>query len=111
MKGNNRIELTDEEVRWLRNAYERRMSFLKMSAHFGYHIDTIKRLLDRYDILPALQAKHMTARELDDVVTWVRPCMNCGCDKERPKWLYYCDPCRGKIDKELQGTDVDSLMY
>lgn len=107
MSKTTRIELNLEQVAWLKDAYDSGMRPDQMADHFGYHVDTIKRLLDRYDISTALSAKHMTSKPK----TWNRPCLKCGSTTKRPHNQYICTPCKRGVGSEIDGVHDDFLLY
>ena len=78
-----------------------------MAFRLGFHVDTIKRLLDRYGIHTALSSKHITTD--DQEPTWTRPCMKCKCTTPRPKNQYICTPC--KRDPSFSNPGVKDDMY
>ncbi len=88
-----KAELTPEQLEWLREAHRDRKRPEEMSAHLGFHVDTIKRLLDRHGIHIALSAKHITT-DATPVAMWARPCNICKDTTERPKFQYTCDCCK-----------------
>jgi len=87
-----KAELTDEQLAWLRQAYIDRVRPEVMASTLGYHVDTIKRLLDRHGIRVALSSKHITTDQQPP--QWNRPCNLCGCKKSRPKFQYTCYNCK-----------------
>lgn len=87
-----KAELTPEQVEWMRTAYKQRLNPEAMASHLNYHVDTIKRLLDRYGIHTALSAKHITTDEPGP--QWTRPCNLCKQPTPRPKFQYTCDCCK-----------------
>ena len=87
-----KAELTSEQLAWLRQAYKDRVRPDLMAAHLGFHVDTIKRLLDRHGIHVALSSKHITTDQPEP--TWTRPCMCCKSTEPRPKSQYICTPCK-----------------
>lgn len=87
-----KAELSPEQLEWLRQAYKDKVRPDIMAAKLGYHVDTIKRLLDRHGIHIALSSKHITTDQPEPM--WSRPCMICKCTKERPKFQYVCTPCK-----------------
>ena len=101
-----RIELTPEQLEWLRSAHSLRVHPSLMAIHLGYHIDTIKRLLDRYGIQEALSPKHITTSADDHL--WSRPCMRCKTTNPRPRNQYICDRC--KQSHETLGIPDDYLF-
>lgn len=108
MGKSTKIELTIEQIDWLRQANDLRVHPTLMAIHLGYHVDTIKRLLDRYGIKEALSSKHITTG-VDVEPTWSRPCMRCKSTSPRPKNQYVCDKC--KQSSETSGLHDDYLFY
>lgn len=101
-----RAELTPEQLEWLKDAYRRKVPPRNMARHLNLHVDTVKRLLDRYGIHKALSAKHITPEENKD--EWQRPCMKCKCKKPRPRLQYICDPCK-RDPKEPRSVNEDFI--
>ena len=87
-----KAELTPEQLQWLRLAYKARVHPDEMASTLGYHVDTVKRLLDRHGIHIALSSKHITTDQPEP--QWNRPCNMCKCTESRPKHQYTCTPCK-----------------
>lgn len=102
-----KAELTPDQIDWLRQAHNDRMRPEAMAEHLGYHVDTIKRLLDRYGIRVALSSKHITTDERKD--DWTRPCMKCKDETPRPRNQYICTPCKRR--SRYKGVDESYLVY
>lgn len=84
-----KIALTEEQVAWLTRHHNRR-TFEDQARRIGCCVDTLKRILVRLGLREFDGAKYaMRARQQ----VWIRPCMNCGCAKPRPRLQYICDTC------------------
>lgn len=105
-----KTDLSPEQIEWLRSAYELKVHPSLMALHFGLHIDTIKKLLDRYDIAPALSPKHIATRP-PKTDTWTRPCMKCKSTDPRPINQYVCTACKYDNSSETSGLPDNYLLY
>lgn len=103
-----KIELSPDQIEWLRQANDLRVHPTLMAIHLGFHVDTIKRLLDRYGIKEALSSKHITAGYEQEEM-WERPCMKCKTTAPRPRNQYICDRC--KVSSETSGLHDEYLFY
>ena len=95
-----RISLTEEQLSWLKNAQTQELSFTEQADHIGCCVDTLKRLLVRYNLAEFEGAKYVPPRDAA-VIHWSRPCMICKSTQPRPKWQYICTDC--KISQEKKG--------
>lgn len=103
-----KAELTPDQLDWLRQAHKDRMKPESMASHLGYHVDTIKRLLDRHGIHIALSSKHITTDQPEP--QWNRPCNICKCTESRPKFQYTCTPCK-RNTRHLQSVHESFHAY
>jgi hypothetical protein len=86
-----RIKVTTEVISYLKESSSAAVSHKEMSAHLGCCVDTVKRLLSRYEIERFDGAKYAFPPETK---MWIRPCLSCKNDDPRPKNLYFCNTCR-----------------
>ncbi len=103
-----KIELSPEQLTWLRQAYKDRLHPEQMAAHLECHVDTVKRLLDRHGIRIALSSKHITTDQPPP--QWNRPCNMCRCTESRPKFQYTCNRCKSHT-RDLHHVHEDFHAY
>lgn len=87
-----RFELSKQQLEWLSDNFEDYTN-ADLAREIGCCVDTLKRILVRNDIAYFPGAKyHYRAKPK----VWHRPCTNCGCTEERPKFQYRCDKCHAR---------------
>lgn len=85
-----RLKVTPDVITYLRTSSASSVPYSTMASHLGVCVDTVKRMLSRYDIEQFSGAKYAFAPETK---MWLRPCMKCACVKPRPKNSYFCVKC------------------
>lgn len=98
-----RVVVSPETIEWLRESYGT-LTLVKMAAHVGCHIDTLKRILVRHGIADFPAAKYQVSRRSKTKRTWTRPCLACGCIKPRPRNIYRCERCHRSTEDFLEET-------
>lgn len=90
-----RRALSEDEVRWLRDAHGRGATQPQMAAHIGVCVDTVKRMLVRHGIASFDGAKYLAVSVA--APTHTKPCLRCGDCSPRPIEYRLCDGCRDDI--------------
>jgi hypothetical protein len=89
-----RIALSETQIEWLR-ANHRKHTHVELASTLGCHVDSLKRILARLGLQSFPGAKYQVATT-SLIQTWNRPCLDCGCTKQRPRHHYFCKPCRAQ---------------
>ena len=93
-----RIALTDQDIDWLTRNHAS-LTFRQMARHIGCCPDTMKRILARHGLREVTNLKQLSSRtDLEaQAPMWTRPCLGCGDTEPRPKWWFFCRPCRSDM--------------
>lgn len=102
--------LTPNEREFLRRAIDNGDTYTSMSAYLSVCVDTLKRILQREGLAEFEGAKYVVSlARTNKPNVWSRPCISCKDDSPRPKWQYFCNKCRAKMDsgacEEYPGWD------
>lgn len=89
------VPVSDEDLNWLKENHHLH-TYQDMANRIGCCVDTLKRILARNGLQDFDGAKYQV-RTIDKSKLWTRPCMGCGAEEERPKFWYFCRPCRKEL--------------
>ena len=95
-----RVKITDEMLDYLEEALDHDTHPLRMAAHLGIDVTTVKRILIRECFVDPSEfpgAKYQVAAPDMVVEMWERPCSSCKTTDPRPKWTYYCTDCATRL--------------
>lgn len=87
--------LSNDEIRWLRDAHGRGATQIEMADRIGVCVDTVKRMLVRHGIASFDGAKYLAVSTAPR--THTKPCLKCGDRTRRPTEYRLCDRCRDDI--------------
>ena len=99
--------LTETDIEWLKANRKRRVP--EIANYLGVCVDSAKRWMLRLKIADEFQfpgAKYQGTIE-STVVMWERPCTQCKSTVERPKWQYFCDPCKVRLGHDMGDNPFD----
>lgn len=96
-----KLSLSQEDINWLTDNHQT-FSLRSLASKYDCCVDTIKRILMRYDLQYFEGAKYQFKIQEK---TWSRACISCGCKKSRPKFQYKCGRCTSRDSQCRVRTD------
>ncbi len=96
-----KLSLSQDDINWLTDNHEK-LSLRALASKYNCCVDTIKRILMRYDLQYFEGAKYQF--KIPEK-TWSRACISCGCEKSRPKFQYKCSRCTARDNQCRIGND------
>lgn len=87
-----RSPITSEVEQWLKLNHKS-YTHKELAQHIGCCVETVRRALVRLELEVIYGAKYQRRQPPKK---WKRPCITCGCEKQRPKFQYKCGACHDR---------------